>query len=255
MEKKFGKNQKNYMKYEYAKMWSKMRRKTYDFNYYDKFLLKIIKKKTKLKNTKILEVCCGDGYPFASKLISTKYNYVGIDISNLLIKKAKKDYGSRYFRVGDAKKINFKKNFFELVFCFHSFWYISDTKKTIIEMIKTLKPKGFLIFDTLNSLNNQTIKNHNRIIFETKGFGKLFRYFKNIIKLITFIGYPKWSDVVHQKPNKIKEIINILKTNKKIKNIAIFGQKNNNEKINKLNIFNSDNIKAYKKIIFLCQKI
>ena len=253
--KKLGINQKNYMRHEYAKMWSKMRRKTYDYNQYDRFLFSLIKKKLISKKQKNLEVCCGDGYPFASKLITLKHNYFGIDISNILIEKAQKEYGKEYFKVGDAKKLNFKKNFFKLVFCFHSFWYISDTKKAIKEMIKTLKPKGHLIFDVLNSLNEQVIKNHNNIIFESNGLGKVFRYIKNIIKLITFIGYPKWNDVIHQKPNSVVEMIDILTKKNNIKVVQLFGQKNDKSKVYKLNTRKILDFKIYKKIIFLCQKI
>ena len=43
------KDQKNYMKNEYAKMWTQMRNKEYKFGYYDKFLLDLI---TKSLNTR-----------------------------------------------------------------------------------------------------------------------------------------------------------------------------------------------------------
>ena len=114
---------------------------------------------------KILEVCCGDGNPFASKLISEKYFYKGIDISGFLINLAKKNYGDKYFDIGDAENLKFKKSMFELVFCIHSFWYISNINKTINEMTRVLKPKGYLIFDTLNSLNTQIRQNHEKVIF------------------------------------------------------------------------------------------
>jgi len=122
-------------------------------------------------------------------------------------------------------------------------------------MIKTLKPKGHLIFDVLNSLNEQVIKNHNNIIFESNGLGKVFRYIKNIIKLITFIGYPKWNDVIHQKPNSVVEMIDILTKKNNIKVVQLFGQKNDKSKVYKLNTRKILDFKIYKKIIFLCQKI
>ena len=251
----FGPKQKNYMKYEYAKTWTKMRKNIYAYNSYDKFLLNLIKKKNNFKKKQILEVCCGDGNPFASKLISKKYNYKGIDISDFLINLAKNNYGDKYFDIGDAENLKFKKSRFEIVFCIHSFWYISNIKKAINEMTRVLKPKGYLIFDTLNSLNNQIKLNHQKVIFESKGFGKLLRYLKNLIKIITFIGYTKWNDVIHQKPNDIKKIINLLHKNKKLKNLRIFGQLEFNNKIYKLNPKKNLNFKKFKKIIFQCQKI
>ena len=67
------------MKKEYAKMWTQMRKKEYKYDYYDKFLINLISKFAKKdQKKKILEVCCGDGNPFAKKLIP-KYDYFGID--------------------------------------------------------------------------------------------------------------------------------------------------------------------------------
>ena len=251
----FGLKQKNYMRHEYAKIWTKMRKNIYAYNSYDKFLFKLIKKKINLKKKKILEICCGDGNPFASKLISEKYFYKGIDISGFLINLAKKNYGDKYFDIGDAENLKFKNSMFELVFCIHSFWYISNINKSINEMTRVLKPKGYLIFDTLNSLNTQIIQDHEKVIFESKGFGKFLRYFKNLIKIISFTGYTKWSDVIHQKPNDIKKIVNLLKKNTKLKNLIIFGQQELNNKIYKLNPKKNLNFKKFKKIIFQCQKI
>ena len=48
----FGLKQKNYMKHEYAKIWTKMRKNIYAYNSYDKFLFKLIKKKINLKKKK-----------------------------------------------------------------------------------------------------------------------------------------------------------------------------------------------------------
>ena len=98
-------------------------------------------------------------------------------------------------------------------------------------------------------------QNHEKVIFESKGFGKFLRYLKNLIKIISFTGYTKWSDVIHQKPNDIKKIINLLKKNTKLKNLIIFGQQELNNKIYKINPEKNLNFKKFKKIIFQCQKI
>ena len=37
--------------------------------------------------------------------------------------------------------------------------------------------------------------------------GKAFRIAKNIVKLISRTGTPKWSNVVHQRPNNITEVL------------------------------------------------
>ena len=42
-------------------MWTQMRNKEYQYGYYDKFLLNLIRKSLKGVKKKILDVCCGDG--------------------------------------------------------------------------------------------------------------------------------------------------------------------------------------------------
>ena len=46
------KDQKDYMKSEYAKMWTQMRNKEYQYGYYDKFLLNLIRKSLKRNKKK-----------------------------------------------------------------------------------------------------------------------------------------------------------------------------------------------------------
>ena len=46
------KDQKDYMKSEYAKMWTQMRNKEYQYDYYDKFLINLIRKTLKKSKKK-----------------------------------------------------------------------------------------------------------------------------------------------------------------------------------------------------------
>ncbi len=241
------------MKKEYAKMWTQMRKKEYKYDYYDKFLINLISKFAKKdQKKKILEVCCGDGNPFAKKLIP-KYDYFGIDISEHLISIAKKNYGKKNFKINDAEKINLK-NKFDLIICFHSLWYLPFYTKTIEGMIKLLKPNGCLIFDALNQNNQSNIFDYKRIVFETKGIGKILRFLKNIIKIIFRKGYTKWSNVIHHKLNDINTINNIIDNKKIFKRISLYGLKDKSKKIYKIEAIDNKEINNYNKIIFKCKK-
>ena len=243
------KDQKNYMKNEYAKMWTQMRNKEYKFGYYDKFLLDLITKSLNTRKKKILDVGCGDGNPFAKKLIS-KYDYFGVDISDHLIAIAKKRYGERKFKVVDAEKLKIKKKF-DLIICFHSLWYIPGYLKTIKKMTKILKPNGYLIFDSLNKNNPNNINHYRKIVYETKGLGKFFRLLKNLLKIFFKPGYTKWSDVIHHKLNDIQKINNIFCNKKSFKNINLFGLISGKKKFFKIKNINSKNLNIYSKIIFI----
>ncbi len=247
------KNQKDYMKNEYAKMWTQMRKKEYQYDFYDKFLINLVEKSiNKSKKKKILEICCGDGNPFAKRLI-TKYNYFGIDISKHLINIAKKKYGQDKFKIGDVEKINLKEKF-DLIICFHSLWYLPGYLNSIKKMSKNLKPQGFMIFDALNKDNPINIDDYKKIVSETRGLGKIKRLFKNIIKIIFRVGYAKWSNVIHHKLNDIQKINHIIKNKSKFKQVYLYGLIPEKKKLFRINHANSKQINAYSKIIFKCKK-
>ena len=249
------KDQKDYMKSEYAKMWTQMRNKEYQYDYYDKFLINLIRKtlKKSKKKKKILDVCCGDGNPFAKKLIS-KYDYFGIDISNHLIKIAKKNYGKDNFKTADVEKLNIREKF-DLIICFHSLWYLPSYLNTIKNLSKFLKPNGYLIFDSLNKNNSANIKDFQKIVYETKGYGKFIRFLKNITKIIFKPGYTKWSDVIHHRLNDIQKINNIICNKKIFKETTFFGLIENKKKLLKIKYQKNKRIDDFNKIIFKCKKL
>ena len=111
---------KQYMKNVYSKTWSKAR-KEYGVEQYDKDLIQELTKE--LKNGKILEVGIGDGFPYSNVLDQMGYEVYGIDISPILIERVKTQLPKINVSVGDSENLEFKDNFFDIVFCFRSTWY------------------------------------------------------------------------------------------------------------------------------------
>jgi len=110
--------------------------------------VKIVKeflKNTKLKNPLILDIGCGNG-EFA-KFINEK-NLIGLDISYKAVKNAKKSIN--FSVVGNAIKLPFKNESFDVVLCIETLYY-QNKNKMIKEIYRVLKKKGFLIL----SLGNQ----------------------------------------------------------------------------------------------------
>lgn len=75
-----------------------------------------IKKKYKLSNkSKILDVGCAKGFLiYDLKKILPKADITGIDVSRYAIKNSKKEV-KKYLKFGNAKKLKFKDNYFDLV--------------------------------------------------------------------------------------------------------------------------------------------
>ena len=141
-----------------------------------------------------------------------------------------------------------------MIICFHSLWYLPSYLKSIKKMSKILKPNGCLIFDSLNKNNQSNIKDYKKIVYETRGLGKIKRVLKNILKIIFRVGYTKWSDVVHHKLNDIQKINNIINNQKIFRKVSLFGQIDNKKKIIGIDNINNKKINRYNKIIFKYKK-
>ena len=167
----------------YSKYWINAREKRYGFVDYDKSLINHINKYLK-KEHKLLEVAVGTGKPFIECFYNEGYrNISGIDISPVLIEKAKRLFPDVSFKVGDAEDLPYKNQSFDIVFCFHSTWYFDNILKTIDEMIRVTKVRGHLFFDIINSnYTNDSLV--TRIQKNNKVFEYVIHYIKNIIKII-----------------------------------------------------------------------
>lgn len=167
----------------YSKYWINAREKRYGFMDYDKSLINHINKYIK-KEYELLEVAVGTGKPFVEYFYNNNnLNISGIDISPLLIEKAKCLFPDVSFKVGDAEALPYKNQSFDIVFCFHSTWYFANILKAIEEMIRVTKVRGHIFFDIINS-NYQNDSLVTKIQKSNKGFEYLIHYIKNIIKII-----------------------------------------------------------------------
>jgi ubiquinone/menaquinone biosynthesis C-methylase UbiE len=105
-----------------------------------------------LKNQKILDVGCGTG-------IDAKYyskhgaKVCGMDISEKEIEIAKKQKLVE-FVVGDMIKLPYKPNTFNIVTSVYSLQTSEDVTKSILEMIRIVKPKGTILILTKHPFRN-----------------------------------------------------------------------------------------------------
>jgi ubiquinone/menaquinone biosynthesis C-methylase UbiE len=101
-------------------------------------------------NGKVLDIGCADG--IFSKVIFDKTRakgLIGIDIVPSSIDWARnhwKTIRKMKFRVGDAEKLNFKKNSFDAVFALEMLEHVNRPKEVIKEVKRVLKKDGYAIF-------------------------------------------------------------------------------------------------------------
>ena len=244
-------DRKTYMKNIYSKYWIYAREKVYGFSRYDKNLCSYICKNIS-KKSNILEVAIGTGYPFGNYFEINDYKVYGVDIAPILVEKCKKKYPSINCKVGDAENLEYTDNFFDCTYCFHSTSYFSNLNKVIDEMIRVTIPNGMIIFDIQNKNNEEVNQNYNKMLLAKKnGLKKLFRYAKNILKIILRKGVPDWTNVVHEVPT-CPENVNKYLEKKGIRDYKILVTLTKDDDLVDSNKI--DSFKKNKKIIFILRK-
>ncbi|MDD5738612.1 MAG: class I SAM-dependent methyltransferase [Candidatus Pacebacteria bacterium] len=107
------------------------------------------------------------------EIIKEKCSEMGLDFSN--------------FKKEVAENISFSDNFFDFVFCITVLEHVQNVEQSIKEMVRVLRPGGFLYINTPNSLF--PVEKHYKVIFPTflpKIFGKIYLFFRG--KPTAFIG-------------------------------------------------------------------
>ncbi len=102
------------------------------------------------KKAKILDICCGTGSVILS--FSSKFNdalSVGYDFSSGMLKKAgEKDTGGGVvFVQGDAGRLSFIDDCFDIVCCSHALYELKGEVRTaaLMEMNRVVKPGGMVM--------------------------------------------------------------------------------------------------------------
>ena len=102
-------------------------------------------KKTKLSETKLLEIGCSTGYySEVFKRAGFNFQYEGCDYSDSFIKLAKKQFPKIKFAIEDATKLNYQNNEFDIVISGCCILHIIDYQKAINEATRVAKK--FVIF-------------------------------------------------------------------------------------------------------------
>ncbi len=109
--------------------------------------------KEKLKKLSVLDVGASSGIIdfYISKYVGM---LTGIDIDNGAISYAKKKFIRKnlLFKKGDALKLSFKNNRFDIVICTHVYEHVEKPNKLFREIHRVLKPGGICYLAAVNAL-------------------------------------------------------------------------------------------------------
>jgi len=156
------------MKEEYADYLLKKNKKDYDL-IADAFSKKREKIWPEMKflfddylipGEKVLDLGCGNGR-FYELTKEKKVSYIGVDISEKLIKIAKERYPEVKFLTADALNLPFPNNYFDKVYAIALLHHIPSKEyrlKVLEELKRVLKEEGLLFLTVWNLLKNKKAK-------------------------------------------------------------------------------------------------
>ena len=98
------------------------------------------------KRTRILELGCGIGIP-AGKYFAGKHDFLGIDISDVQIQRAKRLVPRAQFRRADMARLRFNPSSFDAILSFYAIIHLPlrEQKPLFKRIYKWLKPGGLFV--------------------------------------------------------------------------------------------------------------
>lgn len=139
--------------------------------------------KEEIKGAKsVLDMGCGEGTRLDA-LIGKGQKGVGVDLSVLAIKMAKKQYPNLSFKVANLEKLPFRGSSFDLVFSAFVFEHLDNPERVIKEAIRVVKKGGGVVIIAPNfGAPNRRSPNSREDKIEklTAGFKKDFRLLSNL---------------------------------------------------------------------------
>lgn len=169
------------------------------------------------EKSNVLEIGCTNGFSSIEINKITKCNIIGIDInknsiSNAIekIKLNSLDENKIKFEYGNAENLSkFSDNTFDLIICGNAISFMNDKSKVLNELIRILKPNGFISIVPLWYKESPNINLVNKINHEL-GFDitcyyerDWLNFFHNKLELY----YKKNYSFIHCKPEQIKKYV------------------------------------------------
>ena len=152
-----------------------------------RWIINLIQRTLDVKtNSRVLDIACGSGR-HTIELARRGFEVTGFDLSDFLINEAKKNLSESpeknlkaRFLKKDMRSFNFRNSFDMAVNIFTSFGYFDSDKdnyKVIENVSKSLKTKGYFVFDFLN----KNYLEKNLVPYSRKKYGSIYVIMKRKI--------------------------------------------------------------------------
>lgn len=144
-----------YQTKKFAEKWDKYQRTKEDY-FRTRIMNQIILKEIgSLKNKKVLEAGCGNGFFIDYLLKLNPKQIYGFDISPYFIDIVKKRYPNCEFKIADImKKLPYSNNKFDCVVCYNVLMDIPKMSVAIKELKRVINKKGFIHIIIVHPLYN-----------------------------------------------------------------------------------------------------
>ncbi len=126
-----------------------------------------------IKGKEILDLGCGTGI-YAKILTKRGAKVKGIDISEEMIKIARKENPKVEFKVGSMNKLPYRNKEFDIVLAALSISYLRDWNAVFKEVKRVLNDGGLFVFST----DNPVIESIKKIMYKGRKFRIIKDYFK-----------------------------------------------------------------------------
>jgi 2-polyprenyl-3-methyl-5-hydroxy-6-metoxy-1,4-benzoquinol methylase len=147
-------------------------------NYWSKYRA-TIKKYLKNKNSKFLDVGCGNGINLKYLNSQGYSNVYGAEVSRLFVKKAENNKIKNVYYY-DGVNLPFENNFFDLIGSFNVLEHTSNPEDFLKDQVSKLKKNGALIIACPNFLSFLFLSKHRRLV----GVGNKVKNFLTIIRKV-----------------------------------------------------------------------
>lgn len=94
--------------------------------------------------SKVLDIGCGVGF-YSNLLRSSGYNVIGMDISEEMLKEAKKRYPHIEFICNSIESTSFKNDSFDAIIAIEVIEHVFDIHKSLLEINRILRKDAYLI--------------------------------------------------------------------------------------------------------------
>lgn len=111
------------------------------------------------RGARILDLGCGCGVPIAAKLVSRGYSVIGLDLSPVQVRLARKNVTGGYFAIRDLRTLQPNEFKVDGIVSFHTLFHVPRVEQArLLKTLQTFLPKNAPLLVTFGTSNWEGIE-------------------------------------------------------------------------------------------------